>query len=89
MATYRQRVPVVGFSQGLSKAGAVASAYSSPAQIGRQGARMAARWLDSGELPPPQAAAEFSIDFNRHVARSLGITLPDEDEIRRRLGATE
>jgi ABC-type uncharacterized transport system substrate-binding protein len=89
MATYRQRVPVVGFSQGLSKAGAVASAYSSPAQIGRQGARMAARWLESGELPPHQAAAEFSIDFNRHVARSLGVTLPDEGEIRRGLGATE
>ncbi len=89
MTTYRYRVPVVGFSQGMSKAGAVAAAYSSPAQIGRQGARMALRWLESGELPPPQPAAEFSIVFNQHVARSLDIAPPDEDEIRRRLGATE
>jgi ABC-type uncharacterized transport system substrate-binding protein len=89
LTTYRHRVPVVGFSQGLAKAGAVASAYSSPGQIGRQGAQMALRWLDHGELPAPQAAVEFSIAFNPHVARSLGVSLPDEDDIRRKLGASE
>jgi ABC-type uncharacterized transport system substrate-binding protein len=89
LTTYRYRVPVVGFSQGLTKAGAVASLYSSPAQIGRQGAQMATRWLEAGELPPPQPAAEFSLSVNRHVARSLGVTSPDEAELRRKLGATE
>jgi len=89
LTTYRYRVPVVGFSQGLTKAGAVASLYSSPAQIGRQGAQMAARWLETGELPPPQPAAEFSLSVNRHVARSLGVASPHEAELRRKLGATE
>lgn len=89
LTTYRHRVPVVGFSQGLSKAGAVASVYSSPGQIGRQGARMALRWLESGELPAPQPAAEFSLSFNNHVARSLGLALPNENDIRRRLGASQ
>jgi len=87
LTTYRFRVPVLGFSQGLSKAGAVASVYSSPAQIGSQGALMATRWLQGGELPPPQHAGEFSIAFNSHVARSLGVLLPNEDDIRRKLGA--
>lgn len=87
LTTYRFRIPVIGFSPGLAKAGAVASVYSSPAQIGRQGAQMAARFADTGELPPPQHASEFSIAFNRHVARSLGVVLPNEDEIRRKLGA--
>jgi len=87
LTTYRFRVPVIGFSQGLSKAGAVASVYSSPAQIGSQGALMATRWLQGGELPPPQHAGEFSIAFNSHVARSLGVLLPKEDDIRRKLGA--
>ena len=88
LTTYRYRVPVVGFSEGLSRAGAVASVYSSPAQIGRQGAVMASRWKpESGELPPSQHADEFSVSFNRHVARSLGVVLPDLGEVRRKLGA--
>lgn len=89
LTTYRHRVPVVGFSQGLSKAGAVASVYSSPGQIGRQGGQIALRWMESGDLPNPQPSTEFSLSFNRHVARSLGVALPEENEIRRRLGASE
>lgn len=89
LTTYRYRVPVVGFSPGLSKAGAVAAVYSSPAQIGRQGAQLALRWKpESGELPPSQAANEFSISFNPYVARSLGVALPDLGEVGRKLGAS-
>jgi putative ABC transport system substrate-binding protein len=88
LTTYRYRVPVVGFSQGLSKAGAVAVVFSSPAQIGRQGALMASRWKpESGDLPPSQHADEFSVAFNSYVARSLGVVLPDLAEVRRKLGA--
>jgi ABC-type uncharacterized transport system substrate-binding protein len=89
LTTYRYRVPVVGFSQGLARAGAVAVVYSSPAQIGRQGARIAMRWKpESGDLPQSQYAEEFSISFNPHVARSLGVVLPDPNEVGRKLGAT-
>ncbi|OYY94044.1 MAG: hypothetical protein B7Y41_08920 [Hydrogenophilales bacterium 28-61-23] len=87
LTTYRYRVPVLGFSQGLSKAGAVASVYASPAQIGSQGAQMMARLAEGGELPPPQYSSAFSIAFNQHVARSLGVSLPNEADIRRKLGA--
>lgn len=88
LTTYRYRVPVLGFSRGLSKAGAVAAVYSTPAQIGRQGARMASRWKpESGDLPSSQHADEFSVDFNPYVARSLGVVLPDLGEVRRKLGA--
>lgn len=88
LTSYRFRLPVVGFSKGLSKAGAVAVAYSSPAQIARQGAQLAGRWSpEAGVLPPAQHAGEFSIAFNSYVARSLGLTLPDEAETRKRLGA--
>jgi ABC-type uncharacterized transport system substrate-binding protein len=87
LTTYRFRVPVIGFSQGLAKAGAVASVYSSPAQIGRQGVLLATRFGEAGELPPPQHASEFSIAFNAQVARSLGVVLPNETDIRHKLGA--
>lgn len=86
LTTYRFRTPVVGFSQGLSKAGAVASVYSSPEQIGLQGAQFANRLFDGGELPQQQHANEFSISFNQHVARSLGVVLQNETDIRRKLG---
>ncbi|MDD5388853.1 MAG: ABC transporter substrate binding protein [Gallionellaceae bacterium] len=90
LTTYRYRVPVVGFSRGLSRAGAVAAVYSSPAQIGRQGARMALRWKpEAGDLPPAQHADEFSVDFNPYVARSLGVVLPDLDDVRRKVGADD
>ncbi len=87
LTTYRFRTPVIGFSQGLSKAGAVASVYSSPKQIGQQGAQFAHRLEEDGELPMPQHAGEFSVVFNPHVARSLGVALPNEAEVRRKLGA--
>jgi len=90
LTIYRYRVPVLGFSQGLSKAGAVAAVYSTPAQIGRQGARMASRWKrEGGDLPSSQHADEFSVAFNPYVARSLGVVLPDLGEVRRRLGADD
>ncbi len=90
LMTYRYRVPVVGFSPGLSKAGAVAAVYSSPAQIGRQGGVMALHWKpEYGELPVPRDAEAFFIAFNPHVARSLGVILPDLVQVRKRLGAEE
>lgn len=85
LTTYRFRIPVVGFSHGLTKAGAVASVYSSPAQIGLQGGQAALRLHEVGELPSPRHAREHSLAFNPHVARSLGVVLPDEADIRHQL----
>ena len=87
LTTYRYRVPVIGFSPGLVKAGAVVAVYSTPAQIGRQGGALASQWLDGEDLPAPQHCNEFSVDINRHVARSLELSLPDTEEIAKRLGA--
>jgi hypothetical protein len=66
----------------------VAAVFSTPTQIGRQGASIAARWSPATpDLPPAQYCEAFSIDFNPYVARSLGVILPDADSVRRRLGA--
>lgn len=89
MAGYRMRVPVLGFSPGLVKAGAVAGVFSSPRQIGRQAGLMARRWLATGNLPASQYAQEFSIGINESVARSLGLSLPSDKEVARRIGASE
>jgi ABC-type uncharacterized transport system substrate-binding protein len=87
VASYRLRVPVLGFSPGLVKSGAVAAVFSTPNQIGMHGAGMALRWLSSGQLPPPQHAAQYSVDINHYVARSLGLSLQLEREVVKALGA--
>ena len=90
LTTYRHRVPVVGFSPGLAKAGAVAAVSSSPAQIGRQGGLMALHWKpESGDLPASRDSDAFSVVFNPQVARSLGVILPDLAQVRKLLGAEE
>lgn len=87
MASYRLRVPVLGFSPGLVKSGAIAAVYSSPRQIGSHGGSMARRWIHGGALPPSQHAGQFSLDINSHVAKSLGLSLPHEREAAKVLGA--
>lgn len=77
IASYRHKIPVVGFSRGLVEAGVVASVYASTAAIGRAGGRLARQWNPAtGALPAARPAASFELDFNHAVARSLGIAIP-------------
>ncbi len=81
LASYRQQIPVIGFSRGLTNAGAVAAVVSDPDAIGREGAELAKYWNpETGVLPPPRYASEFSLVFNRSVARSLGLIVPEEGQ---------
>ena len=88
LTSYRYRVPVLGYSRSLTRAGALLSLHSSPAQIGRQTAEWIASALRGPEvrLPPPAHPAYASVSVNDQVARSLGLSLPPEDELEKRLG---
>ncbi len=87
LTSYRYRDPVLGYSRSLTRAGALLSLHSSPAQIGRQ----AAEWISSAiqgstvRLPPPAYPSYFSVSINNQVASSLGFTLPSEAELETRL----
>ncbi|MHB1186656.1 ABC transporter substrate-binding protein [Thiobacillus sp.] len=89
LTSYRYRVPVLGYSRSLTRAGALLSLHSSPAQIGRQTAEsvIAALQGESVRLPLPGHPIYFSISINEQVARSLGYTLLPEAELEKRLGA--
>lgn len=88
LTSYRYRDPVLGYSRSLTRAGALLSLHSSPAEIGRQ----TAEWVNSAllgatvRLPAPAHPVYFSISINEQVARSLGFTLPSELELEKRLG---
>lgn len=88
LTSYRYRVPVLGYSRSLTRAGALLSLHSSPAQIGRQTAEWVGQALNGApvRLPPPAYPAYFSISVNEQVARSLGFALPPEAELEKRLG---
>ena len=74
-ATYRRRIPLIGYSPAYIKAGALLAIYSTPAQVGAQAGEIARAVLAGRPLPAVQAPREFSIGFNADVARSLGIAV--------------
>ena len=88
LTSYRYRDPVLGYSRSLTRAGALLSLHSSPAQIGRQAAEWVKSALQEGSvrLPPPAYPRYFSVSINDQVASSLGVTLPSEADLEKRLG---
>jgi hypothetical protein len=74
-ATYRRRMPLVGFSPAYVKAGALLAVYSTPAQVGTRGGELLRQALSGKPLSPPQWPREFAVSINRDVARSLGFAL--------------
>ena len=87
LTSYRYRKPAISYSPAHVKAGALASIYSSPADIGRHLALLVEHRLEdpSWRWPAFEYARFYSIATNRRVARSLDLDLPGEDEIRRQL----
>ncbi len=86
LTTYRQKTPVIGFSQAYVRAGALTAVYSTPTQIGQQIAeamRLAA--TKNWKLPAPQYPRYYTITINHQVARSLGLRLPNENDLQFRL----
>ena len=82
---FQQRKPVIGFSQAFVRAGALASVYSTPEMIGRQGAEVflemlrKGRWQGGKRYYPKQ----FTIEFNRRLARSLRFRIPAVEELKK------
>jgi ABC-type uncharacterized transport system substrate-binding protein len=89
LTTYRDRVPLVGYSRAMVKAGAVLALFSSPQDIGRQLGELAqAVWLQR-PLIGPAPARYFRVAANRNVAQSLKLTLPDETRLTEQLGGQD
>jgi len=84
LTTYRSRTPVISYSPGHVKSGALAAIYSSPADIGRQLANLIDQHY-RGKLNTNNKsiyAEYYSIATNQRVARSLGFELPSEEKLR-------
>jgi len=82
LTAYRNRIPVIGFSESMIRAGAIGGIYSSPATTGAEAAQLALELLDE----PRQVETHPSlleVQVNRRVAGALHIQLPTDSEIQR------
>lgn len=89
LTAYRHRAPVVGFSPAYVRAGAVMAVYSTPEQMGRQAAEQAVQAAQGAPLPEAGYPAQFSVNINPHVARSLSLELPDAAALEAKLRRME
>ncbi len=94
LTTYRYQTPVIAFSPAFVRAGALAALFTSPAQAGQETANLVSRLpqtLTPYSLPVPQYPALFSTTINQQVARSLKVSIPNENELMVKLtsGVTE
>ena len=84
LTAYRGRTPVVSYSPGHVKSGALAAIYSSPVDIGQQLARLINQY-NRGKLNARNKmiyAESYSIATNPSVAHALDLNLPGEDKLR-------
>jgi len=76
IAAYRQRLPVVSFSQAHVRAGATLGLYTTPAQAALQMLDLLRLAQQPGARARQQWANQFELDINEPVARSLNLQLP-------------
>lgn len=80
--SYRNHIPVIGFSSAYVKAGATAAIYTSLTDIADQVSDIAVQILVEGETPARELPAKyFSVSLNFEVSRSLGISATSPSEI--------
>lgn len=87
LATYRNKVPLIGISPGYVKAGALCAVFSTPKQIAEQSANLVLEFIGSHTLPAAQYAKQFDVLVNAQVARSLGLNIRSASEVRDEIGA--
>ena len=75
LATFRARLPTLGFSAAYVRAGSVLGLYTTPTQIGLQAAALVRSMLAGRVSPALQFPTEFTIGVNEQVMRSLGLSL--------------
>jgi ABC-type uncharacterized transport system substrate-binding protein len=90
-----RNLPVIGYSAAATRAGALASVFSTPRQVGQQVARTLLDWSRDGRLPAARAIhpEDYRVETNPTVARRLGIRAPSAAELeaglRHRKGAAD
>lgn len=87
LASYQNKVPLIGFSPAYVKAGALCAVYSTPTQIAKQSFDFIQEFKATGILLPAQSPKEFEVTINEQVAHSLGLNIKSASKLRSDIGA--
>lgn len=87
LATFRRGIPLIGFSSGYVKAGALGAVSSTPAQIATQAAALIRQFGATHTLPAPQYPHEFEVMVNEQVARSLDLHIKGASALHDEIGS--
>ena len=84
LTSFRRHIPLIGYSQAFVNQGALAAVYATPKQIAQQTARAIIEQIKNPEkmLPSPAYAQDFTVTVNTQVARSLGIAIESEADLK-------
>ena len=85
ITAFRSQVPVIGYSASYVKAGALASVYSSPQQIGLEAGQIIKTQQRTNTLPAPKYPRYFSVGVNASLMRTMGLPAADEQALEQRL----
>ena len=86
LTSYRYQKPVFAYSKSYVQAGALAGVYSNTQQLAKQAAEIAIDLQAApGLLSAPQTPKYFSIAVNYKVAKSLNITVVDENLLHKKM----
>lgn len=86
VSSYHNNIPLIGYSSGYVKAGALMAVYSTPVQLARHSAEMTAVLLSGRKSFGWHAyPAYYSVKVNRKVADSLNLKVPPESTLLIRL----
>ena len=83
LTAYRQNKPMISYSPSQVTSGALAAIYSSPQNIGHQISALLNKILQDLSFRPESVyfASEFDVRINQNVAKSLGLHLPDKEDL--------
>lgn len=83
LTSYRHRVPIIGFSESFTHAGAIAAVHTSPEQLGKQVAGIIRSYFENNSsfIKAVYYPEDFTVTTNQQVARSLEIDLDDAEKI--------
>ena len=88
LTTYRHGKVLIGPNQPFVTAGSLASCYTDSDQYLRQLRAAVEFYLAHGALPPAAYPQHYHIAVNRQVAASLGLQLPDQATLIKRMQAS-